>query len=259
MQPAICLLSVVPVRKEPSHRSEMVSQLLFGEYVTMGEEKDDFVAVQCLHDGYRGWVQTAQLTPVTAQQLYSTNRYISNFAAEVLVDGRCRMVPFGTPVYAAENTAESLLLGNCQVAYKVPDEAVRTVTEKFFSEESLHKLIRIYSDAPYLWGGRSVWGTDCSGFVQQVFKLFGVQLLRDAYLQAEQGSEIKTLSDAVSGDLVFFQNDKGQVMHVGILLANNQIVHASGRVRIDGVDNDGIVNHENGKRTHRFHSIRQFF
>ena len=259
MQPAICLLAVVPMRKEPSHRSEMVSQLLFGEYVMLGEEKDDFVFVQCVYDGYQGWVQANQLAPVAPEQVLSTTDYIGVFSEEVFVNGRCRQMPFAVPIYYPEKPGAALQFGNQQIIYNVLDRAVWQSKEKPFSKENLDALIWIFLDTPYLWGGKSVSGIDCSGFVQQVFKLFGVKLLRDAYLQAEQGQEVRSLEAARLGNLAFFQNEKGRITHVGILLENNRIVHASGKVRIDTMDKEGIVNNETGKRTHHLHSIRRFF
>lgn len=259
MQPAICLLSVVPMRLEPSHRSEMVSQLLFGEYVTVGEEKDDFIAVKCAYDGYEGWVQANQLTLVTEEQTGTTESYTGTFAAEVDVDGRRCRVPFATPLYSDPLPGTAFHFGNRRLSFMVSDTPIWKVAENPFSEKALHKAIAVYLDAPYLWGGKSVWGTDCSGFVQQVFKLFGIKLLRDACLQAGQGKAVNHLEEAALGDLLFFQNEKGRVTHVGMLLQNRQIVHASGRVRIDEVNEKGIINGETGKQTHHLHSIRRFF
>lgn len=259
MQTAICLLAVVPMRKEPSHRSEMVSQLLFGEYVNLGEEKDDFVYTTCLYDGYGGWVQKNQLTPATIEQVSTTENFIGVYSEKVSVDGRCRMVPFAVPIYYAGEANEVLHFGKHQVSYNVLERAVWDGKGKQMTKENLDKIISVYLDTPYLWGGKSVYGIDCSGFVQQVFKLFGVKLLRDAHLQAGQGKAIASLEGAQLGDLVFFQNEAGRVMHVGIISNNNEIVHASGKVRIDIVNSEGIIDHETGKRTHRFHSIRRFF
>ncbi|WP_162944889.1 C40 family peptidase [Flavisolibacter nicotianae] len=259
MQSAICLLSVVPMRKEPSHCSEMVSQVLFGEYVTLGEEKEDFVFVTCQSDGYQGWVQANQLTTVADEQVLTTSEYIGVFTQEVFVNGRRRLMPFAIPVYSSGKPGDPLHFGNQQVSYKVSGTAVWNSNSKGFSKPNLDAIIQVFLDTPYLWGGKSIYGIDCSGFAQQVFKLFGLPLLRDAYLQAEQGTEVKSLKDARLGDLVFFQNEKGRIMHVGILLENKEIVHASGKVRIDTIDEEGIFNRETGKRTHRFHSIRRFF
>lgn len=259
MQSAICLLSVVPMRKEPSHRSEMVSQILFGEYVSIEESNDHFVFVTCLNDGYKGWVQANQLTRVPEEQVLATTAYIGTCAEEVWVNGHRRMMPFGVPVYSPEKSGQPLPFGNKQICYRVPDEAIWQSTKQVFSKENLKPVVEIFLETPYLWGGKTIFGIDCSGFVQQVFKLFGVRLLRDAYLQAEQGRAVKNFADAGFGDLAFFQNESERITHVGLLLDDREIVHASGKVRIDPIDDEGIVNREDGQRTHRLHSFRRFF
>jgi gamma-D-glutamyl-L-lysine dipeptidyl-peptidase len=259
MNTAINLLSVIPMRKEPSHRSEMTSQLLFGEYAEILEEKEQFVRVKCLYDDYEGWVQKNQLTTVEKDQIYSTNEYIGVNYEEVDINHQCRNMPFGVPVYYTQSPAHPLRFGNAEVVYKGREQSIWNAEQKRFNWENLDTIIKIFLDAPYLWGGKSMYGIDCSGFTQQVFKMFGIKLLRDAYLQAEQGSFVERLSETRLGDLAFFQNDKGRVTHVGIVLENNQIVHASGKVRIDYSDEKGIVNKETGERTHQIHSMRRYF
>lgn len=252
MQPAICLLAVVPLRKEPSHRSEMVSQLLFGEYVQTGEEKDEFVAVRC-DDDYEGWVQAKQLRPV-AERLQTTV-YTAVFTTPVVVNGVLQHIPYGSPVY--QQSGFSFAASGLTVDYLLqPQQVWREPLS--LTVENLAAACQPYLNAPYLWGGKSVFGTDCSGFVQQVFKLFGVKLLRDAYLQAEQGTPVSGANEARLGDLAFFQNESGRVTHVGIVLNDGKIIHASGQVGIGGIDEEGIVNIETGKQTHRMHSIRRF-
>src|SRR5688572_19716136 len=216
-QTAVCLLAAVPMRKEPSHRSEMVSQVLMGEYVSMGEDKDDFVSVKCLYDGYEGWIQASQLTPITDNQVYTTTQYIGGFTEEVLVDWQCRMAPFGTPIYQPQNNHEYVELGKHHLVYNLPPEEIWDTEGKQVNETDLKDVYDMYLDSPYLWGGRSVYGIDCSGFAQQVFKFFGIKLLRDAYLQAEQGAPVSGIEAAKLGDLAFFQNDKGRITHVGII------------------------------------------
>lgn len=254
MQTAVCLLAVVPLRKDPSHRSEMVSQLLFGEYATIKEEKDYFVLVQCDYDGYEGWVQANQLTPVN--EVLTTDTYVGCWTNEVLINGWCQYIPMCSPVYSIGGLVR---FGNTEVRYLPSHHCLWNSTRhKVLNTEDLEKVYSRFLYTPYLWGGKSVFGVDCSGFVQQVFKLFGIPLLRDAYLQAGQGAAVNSLEETTVGDLAFFQNEKGRITHVGILLENNQIVHASGRVRIDTIDRDGIINTENAKRTHYLHSIRRF-
>lgn len=255
MNTAINLLSVIPMQKEPSHRSEMVSQLLFGEYVEILEESKDFTRVKCLYDGYEGWVQTNQLTQVS--EVLDTNKYISSWIEEISINGRNKNIPMCSPVYSTQQG--KVRFGQVEINYFMDEDSFWNSSEKKMTKSLLKEVYNKFIDTPYLWGGKSVFGIDCSGFVQQVFKMFGVKLLRDAYLQAEQGDFIKTVDEAKSGDLAFFQNENGRVIHVGIILENNRIVHASGKVRIDTIDENGIVNIETGKRTHQLHSMRKYF
>jgi cell wall-associated NlpC family hydrolase len=130
-------------------------------------------------------------------------------------------------------------------------------TSQSFSEETLKKIAEIYVNTAYQWGGRSVFGVDCSGFTQVVFKCMNIRLLRDASQQATQGDAIGFLMEAKPGDLAFFDNNEGKITHVGILLNANTIIHASAKVRIDTIDNFGIVNGETGKRTHTLRVIKR--
>lgn len=255
VQSAICLLSVIPIRKEPSHRSEMVSQVLFGEYITMGEERDDFVFVRCGYDGYDGWVQANQLTTVSKTEILQTNSYTTNFTTPVTKNQTLLQVPYASSVYQIDGF--SFTISGSTLNYLLVPQQTWNSAEQKLNLQTLVAAYQPFINTPYLWGGKSVFGIDCSGFVQQVFKLFGIKLLRDAYLQAEQGTAVNSLDDAQPGDLAFFCNEGGRVTHVGIILEEGKIVHASGRVRIDTIDKDGIVNSESGKRTHTMHSVRR--
>jgi cell wall-associated NlpC family hydrolase len=133
---------------------------------------------------------------------------------------------------------------------------MRAAGQRKLTAATLAAVYQHFLNSPYLWGGKSVFGIDCSGFVQQVLKMFGIKLLRDAYLQAEQGQPVQSLQEAKLGDLAFFQNEKGKVTHVGIMLDEGKIIHASGQVRIDTLNKDGIVT-EAGERTHSLHSVRR--
>lgn len=253
MHTAICLLAVAPVRKEPSHRSEMVSQLLFGEYVAAGEEKEDFVSVRCLYDGYEGWVQAKQLTPV--EDVAQTAAFCAAFATPVSTPNGLLHIPYGSPVF--QTRGNGFTVANERFEYLVQAQQVWDSASAKPTPAVLQALYQPYLNVPYLWGGKSVFGVDCSGFVQQVFKMLGVPLLRDAYLQAEQGTVVN-LSEARLGDLAFFCNDGGRVTHVGIVLGGGKIVHASGKVRVDELTGEGIVAFDTGKRSHTFHSIKRY-
>ncbi|QEC55637.1 C40 family peptidase [Flavisolibacter ginsenosidimutans] len=256
MQTAICLLPVIPMRKEPSHRSEMVSQLLFGEYVKTGEEKNEFVLVKCDYDGYEGWVQAKQLSAVNGNEILQTDVYTASFATPATKNNTMLYVPYGSSVF--QQRGFGFKAAGFDLTYLLQPQQTWNSKQQKLTVESLEAAYQPYLNAPYLWGGKSVYGTDCSGFAQQIFKLFGVKLLRDAYLQAEQGTAVASLPEAQLGDLAFFQNEKGRVTHVGIVLNEGKIVHASGEVRIDQIDANGILNSLSGERTHVMHSIRRF-
>jgi hypothetical protein len=244
------------MRKEPSHRSEMVSQVLFGEYVTkIGEAKDAFVFVRCDYDGYEGWVQSNQLTPVSSPEINHTNSYTTNFTTPIVQNQTMVQVPYASPVYEQDNFSFTIC-GN-RISYLLLPQQTWNSAGQPFNLRTLSAAYQPFINTPYLWGGKSVFGIDCSGFVQQVFKFFGIKLLRDAYLQAGQGKGVNTLSEAQPGDLAFFCNEGGRVTHVGIILEDSKIIHASGRVRIDTINEQGIINSENGETTHTLHLIRQ--
>lgn len=257
MQYIFCTVSVAAMRKEPSHRSEMVSQLLFGEFGFVMEQQTDFVRIKCLYDGYDGWVALNQVTFVNADIVTETTIYTDNELSPVLVKGsEVMQVSYATPVYTKYGGNQSLAVGPYEFSY--PESPQHWDASKMpYTASNLRAVANKYLHTAYLWGGRSIYGLDCSGFVQQVYKMFDIRLLRDAHLQADQGVQIETLADAKMGDLAFFHNDAGRIIHVGILLSNTEIIHASGKVRIDQIDEEGIVNGETGKRTHYLTCIRR--
>ena len=257
MQYIFCTVSVAAMRKEPSHRSEMVSQLLFGEFGFVMEQHTDFVRIKCLYDGYEGWVALNQVTFVNADTVTETTIYTDAELSPVLVKGDNAMqVSYATPVYGRNADNNSLTIGPYEFSYA---ESPRKwdASNKPFTAANIQAVANKYLHTAYLWGGRSIYGLDCSGFAQQVYKMFDIRLLRDAHLQADQGVQVEKLGDAKIGDAAFFHNDAGRIIHVGILLSNSEIIHASGKVRIDRIDEEGIVNRETGKLTHNLTCIRR--
>ncbi len=250
----VCTVPVAPMRKEAAHRSEMVSQLLFGEFAEIVEEEKEFVLLKCMYDGYEGWCQRSQLTVTKKEEILQTDCFTNSFSNKILINKLPVVIPFGCPVYG-ENTTP-VTFGNSSIDYNLSSTTIFK-TETVVEPEKLRHTAFQFLNTPYLWGGKSVFGIDCSGFVQQVFKLFGIALLRDAYLQATQGSSVENLAESRLGDLAFFTNEAGRIVHVGLLLSNNQIIHAAGKVRVDSIDATGIITAK-GIRTHTLHSIRRY-
>lgn len=242
----ICVVPVASVRADASHRSEQVTQLLFGESCEVLERLTDFLKIRIVYDGYEGWCQATQLQEV--DEPISSAKLAGGWVNEIEVNGRMMRVPFGA----------SLPDNNTIANYTVKFEGVRLDVEKnILTEELLRLISHTFLNTAYLWGGRSVFGIDCSGFSQLVFKCLNIHLLRDASQQATQGDEVGFLQQARVGDLAFFDSEAGRITHVGILLDTETIIHAAGKVRIDKIDNAGIMNVETSSRTHKLRLIKR--
>jgi len=244
----IGITPVAPIRLEPSHRSEMVSQLLFGEMAELLNRDGDFLQVRTVYDQYVGWIQANQVTDVLESWLEKskTEGYIDQVTT-IEVAGQPMVIYPGTPVWRSDTLA----------GIPVDYGEVSPVKPKRRSRKNLQEAAFTYMNTSYLWGGKTVAGTDCSGFVQQVYKLFGTDLPRDAYLQAEVGEVVGFLEESRPGDLAFFDNAEGRITHVGILLGPNKIIHASGQVRIDMIDSQGIKQKVSRQRTHFLRIIKR--
>ncbi len=242
-------MAVCNLRNEPDHRSEMTNQLLLGEFAEIVEEQKEFIKVKCLYDGYEGWCQRVQLVQV--DNSLTTTKFVAEPIATININNLPCRVSFATPVFD-----EVMAYNNFTINY----QAVTTInaTELAFTKENINNLSNIFLNTPYLWGGRTVFGIDCSGFAQQVYKLFNKVLPRDAHQQAEKGEALGFLEEAICGDLAFFDNEVGFITHVGIMLNNHQIIHASGSVRIDSIDSAGIISSDTGLRTHKLRVVKRY-
>jgi cell wall-associated NlpC family hydrolase len=250
---AITVVPVMPLRAEPAHRSEMISQALWGECVTITVTgQDGWVKVKCQYDDYEGWATVNHLE-IIEEELFNApyTHYTAKWVNTVKMNGQPMQVPLGCLV---KTTDEAVTVwGKWQVQF---EEKLNT---PFLDDKGLKERAFQFLNTAYLWGGKSVYGVDCSGFTQTVFKTLGISLMRDAYQQATQGTVVDFLQEAKLGDLAFFDNEAGRITHVGILLNDHEIIHSSGKVRVDPIDNQGIINAETGVRTHNLRIIKRYF
>ena len=247
-----CIVPVAPVRSQPAHKAEMVSQLLFGEAVqVLDTAPGGWTKISGYYDGYEGWITANHINAIGNPQL-GTYRLSSNYVNTVMLNETVMQVPFGTYIpqeHLALNTSKQLWdFSETSIAAAEPVQV-----------DELVNIARLYLNTPYLWGGKTVWGIDCSGLVQQVYKWAGIQLPRDAWQQAEKGEALHFLMEARPGDVAFFDNEEGRIIHTGILLSGHSILHSSGKVRIDSIDTEGIVNSETGARTHHLRIVKRMW
>ncbi|CAA6829710.1 MAG: Hydrolase Nlp/P60 [uncultured Aureispira sp.] len=221
-------LSIVPMRAKPQHSSEMVSQLLYNETYTILEEQEEWLRIECLHDGYQGWIAENQAYYIS-QEIFDTP--FKRYNADVIEwDQQLEMNLFmGSPFY---DIAPNLV---------PPIERICHAAQQFIN-------------SPYLWGGRTGAGIDCSGLMQVAFRMGHILLPRDASLQAKLGKKI-SWGTHKRGDLAFFKNKDGKINHVGLFLSPDSILHASAWVRVDSITKIGIF-HKNSA-THELAFIRR--
>ncbi len=254
----VCNLSVVPLRAAPSDKSEMVSQLLFGDLFEILEKQEKWVKIKTEFDAYECWLDSKQYVIINETEYLSIKETAQVLPLKIvhtvkkLPDGQALFLVAGSSIPVLNDGVFSM--GG--EMYQYSESLEKTEINQFSLEVITHA--KFYLNAPYLWGGRTLFGIDCSGFTQMVFKQFGIKLFRDAWQQAEQGVLVSFLPEAQAGDLAFFDNDEGKIIHVGIMINPSQIIHASGKVRIDAIDDQGIYNAELGRYSHRLRIIRRF-
>ncbi len=242
MKHGIIILATVTHRAEASHKSEQINQLLFGDLYSVIEESTDWIKVRADYDGYEGWIHRKHHSDISAADF----KKLRSAKVEVTLD------LLGIASNKLDKTATSIPLGsslrNKNFTYKGKKAKQ--------SRTNLFKYAHMYLNAPYLWGGKTPFGIDCSGFMQMSHKLAGIKLPRDSWQQALVGKAVKNLATAKKGDLCFF-GDGEKVTHVGMLLTPGAIIHASGKVRVDIMTAHGIFNAELNKITHQLKSIRR--
>lgn len=260
MRIAACIVPAAPPRKNPANESEMVSQLLFGELVELVEFFDStWVRVICDYDQYEGWVSTAQIKEVNFENhspFHTDAVLVYNTSLSNTIDTGSGKITIPQASFLRQFTAGAGEIAQINYTYQGNDTRFFNTLQP--DRSFLEKLLEQWVNVPYLWGGRTMMGVDCSGFTQVVYRMMGVKILRDASQQATQGQLVDFLQEATCGDLAFFDDQEGKIYHVGILLNSNQIIHASGSVRIDNIDNAGIIQ-GSGMRTHQLRIIKRYF
>ena len=251
----ICRLALMPVRADSKDASEQVTQLLFGEHYEVLEVAANgrWYRIRINFDNYEGWIDHRQHTTISDayyEQINLSNYKVSlELTTTILYRKQSLMILLGSilPISTSE-----LFKMEEQLAFNGESKALG----QRLNYEFLRNTAFRYLNAPYMWGGRTPFGIDCSGFTQMVFRINGYSLLRDASQQAGQGTAV-SFTDAEPGDLAFFTNDNGKVTHVGLLLEDRQIIHASGRVRVDILDEKGIFSEETNEYTHQLAFLRR--
>ena len=239
----ICLLPVIPMRKTKSDKSEMINQVLFGETFKILVKTTKWIYIELHHDQYKGWIDNKQchIFNHTDFSFRTSNKKHANIKINSIIQPLIigSLIPIEQTIKKQLKITENL------------DFCTIKPVEKW-----LVKIAKKYLNTPYLWGGRSTLGIDCSGYTQMVYRFFNIQLPRDAYQQAKKGRLISNIKNTKTGDLAFFESKKS-ITHVGIILEKNNIIHASGKVRIDDLDEHGILNKKSKSYTHKLKCIKR--
>jgi len=258
MKYGVSQLSVVPAREEAADQSEMVTQVLFGEHYKIIEERVNWVKIRLAFDKYECWIDRKQSFEVS-KEIYDSIETAKSWTTSIDLAAIASDINSGSLI--------PLLMGSSLPNFEANKSrwgdsvfefsGMAVKSNEGISRERIVDNAMMYLNAPYLWGGRSPFGIDCSGFTQLVYKIAGKKLPRDAYQQAEIGQTLSFVEESQNGDLAFFDNEEGRITHVGILLENNEIIHASGKVRIDKIDHQGIYNVDTKKYSHKLRLIKK--
>ncbi|MBR1770234.1 MAG: C40 family peptidase [Bacteroidales bacterium] len=247
MKYGYCFIGVCPVRKEPSHKSEQVTQLLFGDFVEVLQDMGEWVEIRNLSDSYLGYIDSRNIILTSEIQEYK-------FYSTVPLSYISTDTHYPTPIpFGAKIIDLNYNIG--KHSFKVENSELTPVN--CLKKSDLHSLISKFINVPYLWGGKSIMGIDCSGLMQVVYSVLNINLPRDASEQYKIGTEILSLESAKDGDLCFFGKDKEHISHVGMYFSDNKIIHSSGRVREDCIDNKGIKPLDKEGYSHILQGIRR--
>lgn len=258
---AISLHSVVPVRAQAKETAEQSTQMLFAETCEVLSVRGNWTKVRLDQDGEQGWVDSKMIAPLEANQTIATGtaRVKTPMAYAVSMNnGQTIPLTAGTCLPDYKEGVFSLLGVQFRIDPSMVAEKALTM-----SQDELLQTVRFFLNIPYLWGGKNAMGLDCSGFVQTIMSLFGYRLPRNASQQAGEGKQIKSRRDVHPGDLIFFDHAEQAsetpqpIIHVGIALDKDRIIHCSGRVKVEKWDDNGIYSAEYGRYTHHLAAIRR--
>ncbi|MDD4149994.1 MAG: C40 family peptidase [Bacteroidales bacterium] len=258
MKIGICEIGYIPLRAGMSHKSEMLNQILFGECFEILIHRSDWTKVRLIHDDYEGWIDSNVIADIVEKEDVGKD-YIfeglicSESQTEILLDSQQKMIiPLGAVIPACDEGTNEFSIGSNK--YSFDNSKFASISEnkrEFIVQKSLEML-----NTPYLWGGRTAFGLDCSGFSQLLYRLVACNIPRDASKQIKLGNTLSFLAEANPGDLAFFDNEEGNIVHVGVILDGSRIIHASGKVRIDTIDHQGIYNKNIKRYTHSLRLVK---
>ncbi len=258
MEYGVSLLPVVPVRSGPSEKNEMITQLLFGEYCRILEKQGKWYHVEIVDDGYQGWLTGHMTTSVPEEHALKMTGMEASITANPILPVNAKdavyplMIPAGSSLYEYKPASNSFITG--EAIFRCGQQPDFHTHENI--REEISDAARRFLNIPYLWGGKNAFGIDCSGLTQVIMKIFGVKIPRDASRQVELGTPVNFINEAKPGDLAYFDNEEGEIIHTGVIINNQQIIHASGYVRIDRIDHQGIYNSSLKQYTHRLRVIK---
>jgi len=251
----ICNLSIVPLRAIESDKSEMINQVLFGEHFTILEHTQNWSKIRLAFDNFEGWIDNKQFVKISEDLFRNINKKDTVYVKELVdiiynTNNEILTLPMGAPLSLLNNNKLTINA----VDYLFEGETISGEKGK----NAIKQFAFLFLNTPFLWGGKSPFGIDCSGFTQLVYKLCGYQLFRNANEQATQGEVLSFIEESEPGDLAFFDNEDGEIIHVGIILNDYRIIHVYGKVRIDTLDHSGIFNIDLQKHTHKLRVIKKY-
>lgn len=257
MRYSVNIHPVLPVRRSPEETSEMVTQLLFGESFKITDEDSGWCKIENDSDSYTGWIDakmTGTLEYYDYKRIVSGKPYLTNSPLTEIksIDGAGLFyLTRGSLLHEYDKETREFKIGYRRYVCLTGDALLPSE-----NPDALLHTAESFLNVPYLWGGKSIFGIDCSGFIQLIFGLHGVALPRDAKDQYMMGTSID-YSEFAANDLAFFTGKDGNITHVGMLTGNNRIIHASGCVKRDDFDEKGIFSEELRKYTHKLGGIKR--